>query len=147
MEEGNFVLRKLPMPIFTERLYGFTIPNAGKIYACDHDESFEITLADVPSVEVLEHRPYDFIAGFENALGIPGGTPLQRLGDTEVAYQFDGRQRFVTVSVQRGNQKESVSFRTFSGDWFVGTLSTCGRYLVLAEPYLFECYEFASPAA
>lgn len=63
------MLRKLSIPIFTERLYGFTFPDAGKIYACDHDESFEITLGDSPSVEVLEDNPYEFIASFENAFG------------------------------------------------------------------------------
>ena len=115
------------------------------IYACDHDESFEITLAGSPSVNVLEHKPYEFIASFKNALGIPAGTPLRKLGDKEVAYDFDGRAEFVTVTICRGIEEEGISFRTLSGDWFVGTLSTCGRYVVLAEPYLFECYEFVYP--
>jgi len=140
------VLRKLSIPIFTERLYGFTIPDAGKIYACDHDESFEITLGDPPSVEVLEDNPYEYIASFENALGIPNGTPIHQLGGAEVAYSSDGRDDFVIVTVARGRQTVKISFRTLSGDWFVATLSKCGKYLVLAEPYLFECYEFTSSA-
>lgn len=137
------MLRKLPIPRFTERLFGFTIPEGDKIYACDHDESFEITLANPPHVEVLDDKPYDFIGSFQNALGIPAGQPLRQLGDIEIAYLFEGgKQEFVTVTVRKGDQKESILFRTLSGDWFVGTLSMCGRYLVLADPYLFECYEF-----
>jgi hypothetical protein len=136
------VLRKLFIPTFTERLYGITIPDADKIYACDHDESFEITLGDSPSVQVLGANPYEFIASFENALGIPNGIPIHRLNGVEVSYAFDGRKDFVIVTVRRGDQTGTISFRTFSGDWFVATLSTCGKYLVLAEPYLLGCYEF-----
>jgi hypothetical protein len=137
------VFQKLPLPTFTERLYGFTIPHAGIIYACDHDESFRISLNGVPRVEVLDSKPYDFIASFDNALGIPGGTPLLRFNHVEVDYHFDGRPGTVTISVRHGDQTENVNFRTLSGDWFVATLSTCGKYLVLADPYLFECFEFA----
>ena len=137
------MLRKLPMPRFTERLFGFTIPDGAKIYACDHDESFEITLGDPPNVQVLDDKPYEFIASFENALGIPNGQPLRQLGDTEVEYSFSGgRQEFVTVTVRKGDREENIRFRTLSGDWFVATLSRCGKYLVLADPYAFECYEF-----
>jgi hypothetical protein len=136
------VLRKLLIPTFTERLYGFVIPDADKIYACDHDESFEITLGDSPSVEMLEDNPYKFIASFENALGIPNGIPIHRLDGVEVSYSFDGRKDFVIVTVRRGDQTEKISFRTLSGDWFAATISKCGKYLVLAEPYLLECYEF-----
>jgi hypothetical protein len=136
------MLRKLAMPTFTERLFGFTIPDAGKIYACDHDESFEISLGDSPSVEVLKDNPYEFIASFENALGIPDGIPIHRLNGVEVSYSFDGRKDFVIVTVRRGGQMEKISFRVLSGDWFVATISRCGKYLVLAEPYLFDCYEF-----
>lgn len=138
------MLRKLAVPEFTERLYGFTIPEAGRVYACDHDESFEITLGDIPHIEVLEDNPYEFIGSFENVLGAPDGVPIHRINDTEIGYTFDGRNDFVKVVVRRGGHSEEISFRTFSGDWFVGTLSKCGRYLVLAEPYLFECYEFSS---
>jgi hypothetical protein len=136
------VLRKLLIPTFTERLYGFTIPDADKIHACDHDESFEITLGDSPSVEMLEDNPYKFIASFENALGIPNGIPIHRLDGVEVSYSFDGRKDFVIVTVRRGDQTEKISLRTLSGDWFAATISKCGKYLVLAEPYLLECYEF-----
>lgn len=141
------MLRKLSIPEFSERLYGFTIPDAGKIYACDHDESFEITLSESPEVEVLEDNPYEFIASFENSLGVPDGVPIHRLNGIEIAYSFDGRNDFVNITVQQGSHTERVSFRTFSGDWFVGTISKCGKYLVLAEPYLFECYEFTVPTA
>lgn len=137
------MLQKLAIPEFTERLYGFTIPEAEKIYACDHDESFEITLGSSPEVEVLRDNPYEFIASFENALGVPDGVPIHQLYGIEISYDFDGRNDFVKVAVRRGNQSEEISFRTFSGDWFVGTLSKCGKYLVLAEPYLLECYEFS----
>ena len=136
------MLRKLPISSFTERLFGFTIPENGVIYACDHDESFEIRLDASPGVNVLDHKPYDFIGSFRNALGIPAGTPLHRLGDKEVAYDFDGRADFVAVTIRRGSEEQSISFRTLSGDWFVSTLSTCGKYVVLAEPYHSECYEF-----
>ena len=141
------MFRKLVIPEFTERLYGFTIPEAEKIYAVDHDESFEITLSSSPEVEVLEDNPYEFIASFENALGVPDGVPIHKVNEIEISYNFDGKNDFVKVAVRRGNQSEETSFRTFSGDWFVGTLSKCGKYLVLAEPYLLECYEFNPPGA
>lgn len=136
------MLRKLKIPDFTERLYGFTIPENGRVFACDHDEAFEISLSDRPEVEVLDHRPYEFIQSFENPLGVPDGMPIHKVGDKQVSYSFNGRNDFVEVTVSRGASFEKLSFRTFSGDWFVGTFSTCGTYLVLAEPYLFECYEF-----
>jgi len=98
--EESSMLRKLSIPEFTERLYGFTIPEAGKIYACDHDESFEITLGESPEVEVLEDNPYEFIASFENALGVPDGVPIHRLNGTEIAYSFDGRNDFVSITVR-----------------------------------------------
>lgn len=141
------MLQKLSIPKFTERLYGFTIPNDGKIYACDHDESFDITLEQSPVVEILDDNPYEFIASFENSLGVPGGVPIHQLNETELSYFFDGRDDFVNVTVRHGSQIKEISFRTLSGDWFVGTISKCGKYLVLAEPYLFECYEFTPPAA
>lgn len=137
------MLNKLKIPEFTERLYGFTLPEGGKIFACDHDEAFEISLSDPPAVEVLDDSPYEFIDSFENALGIPNGIPIHELGDKRVSYSFDGRNDFVEVTVIFGLARKKLSFKTFSGDWFVGTLSKCGKYLLLAEPYLFECYEFA----
>ncbi|MCK6472807.1 MAG: hypothetical protein L6R28_13775 [Planctomycetes bacterium] len=137
------MLKKLKIPEFTERLYGFTIPEGGKLFACDHDEAFEISLSDPPTVKVLDESPYEFIDSFENALGVPEGVPIHVLGDKRIVYSFDGRDDFVEVTVTHGANSEKLSFRTFSGDWFVGTLSKCGKYLLLAEPYLIECYEFA----
>ncbi|MDM4769969.1 hypothetical protein [Solimonas sp. SE-A11] len=136
------MLKKLPIPNFTERLYGFTIPSAGKVYACDHDESFEIMLGEAPKIVVLEDNPYEFIGSFENALGAFGGKPIHQINGIRVSYSFDGSEDYVAVVVSLENSSETISFRTLSGDWFVATLSVCGRYLVLAEPYLFECYEF-----
>ena len=136
------MLRKLIIPNFTERLYGFTAPENGKVFAADHDEAFQISLSDPPEVEVLDHHPYEFIESFENPMGALNGKPIHKVGDKRISYSFNGRNDFVEVTVFRGASSEKLSFRTFSGDWFVGTFSICGTYLVLAEPYLFECYEF-----
>jgi hypothetical protein len=136
------MLRKLPLRSFSERLFGFTIPDQGVFFACDHDEAFRIDLNAASPVEVLEDNPYEFIDSFSNALGVPDGKPLLMHGDKVASYDFDGRNDYVEVRVQRGQEQTVLRFRTLSGDWFAATLSTCGSHLLLAEPYLLECYEF-----
>ena len=105
------------------------------------------TLLSVPAlakttVESFKVKDKSLIASFDTSLGHWGGTPLHRLGQTSISYSFDRKPGHVEVTVRRGDRDETISFRTLSGDWFAGTLSTCGRFLVLAEPYLLECYEF-----
>ena len=136
------MLRRIPIEPFSERMFGFTVPNNGVFFAVDHDEAFKIDLKASPQVEVLEDSPYAFIDSFDNALGVPGGQPLLAHGEKTVSYDFDGHDDYVEVFVRRGREEAKLRFRTLSGDWFVATLSTCGTHLVLAEPYLLEVYAF-----
>ncbi len=136
------MLRRIPLEVFSERLFGLTVPNDGVFFAVDHDEAFKIDLKASPQVEVLDESPYPFIESFDNALGVPSGPPLLMHGEKTVSYDFDGHDDYVDVLIRRGREEARLRFRTMSGDWFVATLSKCGRHLVLAEPYLLEVYAF-----
>jgi hypothetical protein len=73
--------------------------------------------------------------------GLTANDPLLRVGANEIADNFDPKIDFVTVSYKSAGRSGQIEVRTFSGDWFVASLSDDGRYLVLAEPYDLAVYE------
>jgi len=141
-------MRKLSLgaPAHSDRIIGFTIPRAGTFHVCDHDEVWKVALADPPSIEVTDDAPYEFLKGNRGFLGLvmageTANQPLMRHGDTEISYDFNPKNDFVTVHCRTSGGASEVQFRTMSGDWFAASLSEDGRYLVLAEPYDLAVYE------
>jgi hypothetical protein len=140
-------MRKLDLwePLESDRIIGFTIPKGGTFYICDHDEVWRVTIGPALGVEVTDHRPYEFVIGNTDFLGLvfeglTANSPLLRVGENEIAYDFNPKSNFVTINYKVGGQSGEVEFRTFSGDWFAASLSDDGRYLVLAEPYDIALY-------
>ena len=108
---------------------------------CDHDEVWTVALGADPIVEITGRAPYelakqsaDFVGWGRNA------NELRRVGQTEIAYDFDPKQDFVTVVYKVPARSGDVKFRTFSGDWFAASLSDDGKYLILADPYAMAVY-------
>jgi hypothetical protein len=119
---------------------GFTLPEKGCMFVFDYDEVFRITLAAVPSVETLDGNPYDFEDKHPDYFGVSEREPILQAGDFRLSYSFDPTAPSQEVVIESPQKRETVSFKTFSGDWFVATLSPCARFLILAEPFLIEIY-------
>lgn len=133
-----------------ERFIGFTIPRNGKFSVCDHDEVVWITIDGSASPELSDEHPYKFVENNPDFLGIvfedlPKHGPVLSAGSTTISYKFDPEQEFVRVKYEIAGKHGELEFRTFSGDWFVGSLSEDGRHLVLAEPYEVALYEISQP--
>lgn len=129
-----------------ERFIGFTIPRNGTFYVCDHDEVVQISFDGSMSAEVTDEHPYRFVENNADFLGLvfdglSANEPVLRVGSTIVSYNFDPRKDFVSVNCEIAGEQEVLEFRTFSGDWFVASLSDDGRHLVLAEPYEVALYQ------
>jgi hypothetical protein len=132
---------KLNLPYLSERIRGFTLSDDGVMCVFDYDEVFRIKLSDsFLAVEVLDDNPYDFEEQNLDFFGVSDRKPICQLGDFKLSYQFNPYADFQDVILQSPEQCETQRFRTFSGDWFVATFSPCGKYLVMAEPYLIEVY-------
>lgn len=136
----------LAKPAESDRIIGFTIPREGSFYVCDHDDVWRIETGAESRPEPTEYSPYSFVEGNADFLGLlfKGATanyPLLRVGDTEIAYEFDPKSDFVTVHYRAAGRSGQIEFRTLSGDWFAASLSDDGRHLVLAEPYDLAVYE------
>ena len=132
-------------PATLERLIGFTIPRDGRFAICDHDEVWNVSIEPLRSPEVTDIHPYKFVEGNNDFLGLvfeglAENRPIKRIADTIISWDFDPKADFVTVHLRIGPQKATIEFRTFSGDWFVASLSDDGRHLVLAEPYDIAIY-------
>ncbi len=129
-----------------ERFIGFTIPRDGKFSVCDHDEVVLVTIDESAAPEISDEHPYRFIENNADFLGIVfdglrENGPILRVGSTAISYRFDPKQDFVRVEYDISGKRGALEFRTFSGDWFVASLSEDGRHLVLAEPYEVALYE------
>jgi hypothetical protein len=140
-------MRKLDLskPRASDRIMGFTIPKGGAFHIFDHDEVWKVTIGTTLSIEVTDHPPYKFVGGNTDFLGLvfegfTANSPLLRVGENEIAYDFDPTRNFVTVNYKVDGRSGEVEFRTLSGDWFAASLSDDGRHLVLAEPYDIALY-------
>lgn len=131
---------KLELPRISERIRGFTLPVDGKMNIFDYDEVFELSLGNLVTIEITLENPYDFEARTTDYFGVSDREPIRNAGSTQVSYDFDPKASSVRVTVGSTQNTEHIDFRTFSGDWFVATLTANGEFLVLAEPYLLEIY-------
>ena len=135
----------LTIPPESDRIIGFTIPKAESFYMCDHDEVWRVSIGAAPSLEVTEHESYEFVAGRTDFLGLvfkgfSKNAPLLRVGQNEIAYDFNPKKDFVAVNYKITGRSGRIDFRILSGDWFAASFSDDGRYLVIAEPYGIELY-------
>ena len=87
--------------------------------------------------------PFDFPRLRDDFFGLNGNEPIFSNNDRIVEYTFHPKNHFVDIKVTDIDEAIDISFPTTSGDWFVGTLTECGNYLVLAEPYNIEVFHFA----
>jgi hypothetical protein len=133
-------MKKLDLPYISERIRGFTLPENEALFIIDNDEVFKLNLKNVPNVEVLDNDPYEFEDTQPNFLGISERAPILQAGLHEICYEFNPKASSQLVTFKSKEKVENISFLTFSGDWFVATLTPCARYLVIAEPYLIEVY-------
>ena len=129
-----------------ERFIGFTIPRGGKFSVCDHDEVVWVTIDGSVAPELSDEHPYKYVENNPDFLGIvfdglPENEPILSTGSVAISYEFDPKQDFVSVQYDVAGKRGVVEFRTFSGDWFVASLSEDGRHLVLAEPYEVALFE------
>lgn len=136
----------LSIPPESDRIIGFTIPKEGAFYICDHDRVWRVTIGAPPSVEVTDHSPYKFVEGKTDFLGLvlnglSANDPLLRVGQNEIAYDFDSTKDFVAVAYKVAGRSGQIDFRILSGDWFAASFSDDGKYLVLAEPYDLALYD------
>jgi hypothetical protein len=135
----------LSKPPESDRIVGFTIPKAGKFYICDHDEVWRATIAPTLAVQMTDHQPYKFVEGRTDFLGLvfegfPRNPPLLRVGQNEIAFDFDPKKDFATVNYSVAGRSGQIEFRTLSGDWFAASFSDDGRHLILADPYDLALY-------
>lgn len=140
-------MRKLALskPSHSDRIVGFTIPKARTFFVCDHDEVWRAAIEPDPLMQVTDHAPYKFIEDRTDFLGLvfeglPQNRPLLRARQSEIFYEFNPKQEFVTVDYVVAGRAGKIEFPTFSGDWFAASLSDDGRHLVLAEPYDLAVY-------
>lgn len=136
-------MKKLDLPRISERIRGFTLPHDGVMHVFDYDEVFRVSLGNPPSVEVLPDNPYEFEANRTESFGVSEREPIRQTGPFSLTYKFDPRANFQSITVSAHGTIETIEFRTLSGDWFVATLSVCGKYLVVGEPYLIEVWSLA----
>lgn len=136
------MLEELTIPEWPhpDRLIGFTIPRNGAFYVCDHDEVWRVTFAPSPRIELTDLAPYAFVEGNRDFLGLVfdgerENLPLLISGQNEIGYAFSPKNGSVVVRHRINDQQGQTDFPTFSGDWFVASLSDDGRYVVMAEPY------------
>ena len=134
-------MKKINLPKTSERVRGLTPVNDGIMYVCDYDEVFKITISDKVEIEILDDDPYEFLESLPYGLGLSEGEPILEFNGNSIFYKFDPTSDFVTVHCNVNEQKNSIEFRTLSGDWFVASFSLCGKYIVMAEPYDIELYE------
>ena len=134
-------MKKIIIPYVTERIWAITPPDHGILYIISHDEVFKVDINNGIKVENLDEEPYDFCEALPNCLGIPDGSELHNSFGNVIEYDFDPILDSVCVRLKINGEEEEVYFPTLSGDWFSASFSTCGKYIVLAEPYSFEVYE------
>lgn len=134
-------MHKLGLSIPSERLIGFTVPDAGRFLVCDHDEVWQVVVGALVSVEQTGYAPYeiakrpDFVGW-----GKADAAPILALGRSAISFDFDPRASAVKVFFTDGVNNEQIDFPTFSGDWFCASLSREGDLVVMAEPYIISVY-------
>ena len=133
-------MHKLSLPRITERIYVFTPPVNEVMHVADHDEVYRLSLNNVPSVEVTNEHPYDFAELCGVHFGAVGAPPLLSVNGISIAYKFDPKADIQYVKLISNSGMHNIEFPTFSGDWFVATLTNDAAYLLIAEPYLLEVY-------
>jgi len=138
MNKINIDIATLPQ---TERIIGLTLPVNGIMYVCGYDEVFQLNLGKSISFEMLDDAPYEFFYSQANSLGINGNKPILRYQEDTIAYEFDPHANCIEIDCQIAEKAYTLKFNILSGDWFVASFSTCGKYLVLAEPYNFNIYQ------
>ena len=106
----------------------------------DYGEVFRVNLIDPVTIEVLLESPCDFEARTTHYFGISDREPIRAAGTVKISYGFDPKASSVRVAIESTQNTQYIDFRTLSGDWFVATLTPCGEFLVMAEPYLIEAY-------
>ncbi len=113
------------------------------MFVCDYDEVFKIKLDGQNGIfaEILNEDPCRFLDSLQHSLGVNEHPSILEINGDIISYNFDPTSDFVTVKYRIHNISGSISFRTFSGDWFAASFSKCGSYLLLAEPYSFELYD------
>lgn len=137
-------MKKIDFPrFFSERLQGFTLPIEGLMQVVDYDEVFNLDLS-TGSFEVLDEGPETFEHGPEGFLGRSENPPLLAVGSKSVSYDFNRPSNSIEVRVAVHGLEQTITVPILSGDWFVASLSSDGRYLVVAEPYLIEVYALES---
>jgi len=126
-------MEKVGLPRFSERIIGITLPVDGRMFVCDHDEVYELNL-DSAQANITGQDPRVFME--ENwTLGISDEKPITTVGLRHISYEFDEQADSVTVNTDVDGVLNNVEFPIDSGDWFVGSISKCGNFIVLAEPY------------
>lgn len=137
------MISALAVPRMAERFLGITIPEHGIMYACSYDGLHTITLS-LKSVAVETDEAgiedYKLLESKGAALGVMGGTPIHKSERTSVSYTFEPGATEQLVNVTHAGAEYEIEFPTLSGDWFFTTLSRCGHFLVLAEPYGLQIY-------
>ncbi|MCP1626333.1 hypothetical protein [Pseudomonas nitroreducens] len=133
-------MQKLDLPRISVRFRGFTLPVAGEFLICDYDEVLRVSLSEPASVEVTDENPNDFELKRTDWFGVSLREPIAQAGSYELSYVFVPEDDFQKVTIKSASGSETLSFRTFSGDWFVASFSADAKYLILAEPYLLEIY-------
>jgi hypothetical protein len=137
---GRKFMKKLELPYISERIRGFALPVDNELFIFDYDEVFKLSLENIVSVEILDDDPDMFDYKYPSFLGISEREPILQAGQYELSYEFNAQAASQLVTLKSKEKVENISFPTFSGDWFVATLTPCTRYLVIAEPYLIEIY-------
>ena len=137
-------MKKIDFPrFFSERLQGFTHPMEDLMQVVDYDEVFNLDLS-TGSFEVSDKGPEMFEHGPEGFLGRSDNPPLLAVGSKSVSYDFNRSSNSIEVRVVVHGLEYTITVPILPGDWFIASLSPCGRYLVVAEPYLIEVYALES---
>ena len=139
------MISSLKLPYVAERFLGVTIPEAGVMFACSYEGLHKIVLEDPVRIETDDARSedYDALKAKGEPLGLFGGTPILSDARTKISYVFDPRADEQRVEVTVDGKSEIIRFATLSGDWFFASLSKCGQFLLLAEPYAIEVHRTA----
>ncbi|MHC2330990.1 hypothetical protein [Bradyrhizobium sp. USDA 4454] len=139
-------MKRINLPFISDRYIGFTIPEGGTYYICDHDAVWLITLAPELIVHETDINPYNFVEGRRDFLGLvfdglEANAPLLRVGQNTIAYVFDPEADKVVVKYVVAGQGGEIEFPIFSQYWFSASFSDDGRHLILAEPDSIAIYE------
>ena len=134
------MLTPLKIPYVAERLLGVTIPEDGVMYACSYEGLHRIAFEESVCIDTDEalSEDYEALRARGSARGLFDGVPILADSRTKISYTFDPSAETQRIELSHASRSEVITFATMSGDWFVVTLSKCGKYLVLAEPYALE---------